>query len=66
MPITAGTKMALILSAIFCMGGFSPCACFTIFTMPAKTVSLPTAVTCAFTVPLSKKLPPIKLSFLVL
>ena len=42
---TAGTKMALILSAKICTGGFSPCAALTIFKIFASTVSSPTAVT---------------------
>ena len=63
MPITVGTNMALILSASCCMGGFSPCACFTKLRILLSTVSFPTAVTCAFTVPSVNKLPPIKLSF---
>ena len=45
MPKTKGTKMALILSAKICTGGFSPCAAFTIFKILASTVSSPTAVT---------------------
>ena len=44
-PKTKGTKMALILSAKICTGGFSPWAAFTIFKILASTVSSPTAVT---------------------
>ena len=65
-PITTGTNTALILSAIFCMGGFSPCASCTIFKMPLNTVSFPVAVTCAFTRPLSNTDPPIRKSFFCL
>ena len=63
MPITTGTKTALILSANCCIGGFSDCACFTKLKILLSTVSLPIAVTCAFTVPSVTRLPPISLSF---
>ena len=62
MPSTTGINMELILSANNCMGGFSPCACFTKLMIPDSTVSFPTAVTCAFTVPSLIILPPINLS----
>ena len=65
-PNTTGINMALILSANNCTGGFSPCACFTILIIPDKTVSFPTAVTCAFTVPSLITLPPINLSLAIL
>ena len=61
---TNGTKMAEILSASICTGGFSPCAAFTIFKILASTVSLPTAVIYAFIVPFSIVLPPNKISFI--
>jgi hypothetical protein len=64
MLITVGTNIALILSASCCTGGFSVCASLTIFKIFASTVSSPTAVTYAFTVPLSSILPPMSLSFI--
>ena len=65
MAITTGTKTPLILSASFCIGGFSACAVCTIFKMLESTVSFPVAVTCAFITPVSRILPPIKKSFFV-
>ena len=63
---TTGTNMALILSASCCMGGFSLCASFTSNKILLSTVSFPTAVTCAFTVPSVSMLPPVNASFFCL
>ena len=65
-PSTTGINIALILSASNCIGGFSPCACLTKLIIPDKTVSFPTDVTCAFTVPSLIRLPPINLSLAIL
>ena len=51
---TTGTKMALILSAIFCTGGFSPCAFFTRFNIATRPyhflLPLPVLLRCHFPV----------------
>ncbi len=62
MSITAGTKMAAILSARRAMGGLAPWAFCTISTIWASTVSRPTLVASKVNEPLLLMVPPITIA----
>ena len=64
MPATVGTNQALILSANFCTGGKSFCACLINLIMFANAVSLPTAVAEKIIDPFSINVPALTVSFL--